>query len=131
VYKGPPRTFTPSLTTITRMVGWWLVTIIIVLTIVPPFLRPVTGTPRNFEHLTIFVLAGAALSVGYPRRELTLCIAAILFSATLELTQLIIPGRHARLTDLIVDAFGACVGVVAASMWTRLAAGQPWRPGRY
>ena len=125
------RTTTSPLTMIIRIVGWWLLTVIVVLTFVPPFLRPVTGVPHKFEHLIIFVLTGAAFSVGYPRRERILSIAAVLFSAVLEISQMMIPGRHARFSDFLVDAFGACVGVVAASMWTRLAAGQPWRPGRY
>jgi VanZ family protein len=101
---------------IIRIVGWSLLTVIIVLTFVPPFLRPVTGTPHNFEHLIIFVFAGAAFSIGYPRRERILCIAAVFFSAALEISQLMIPGRHARLSDFLVDAFGACVGIVAASL---------------
>ena len=38
-----------------------------------------------------------------------------LFSAALEISQLIIPGRHAR-SDFLVDAFGACVGIFAGSL---------------
>jgi VanZ family protein len=110
------RTISSAVTLVIRVIGWWLVTVIIVLTIVPPFLRPVTGTPHKFEHLVIFLLTGAAFSIGYPRRERMLCIAAILFSAGLEISQHMIPGRHARLSDFLLDALGSCVGIVAASL---------------
>ena len=110
------RTRTSPLTTIIRIVGWWLVTAIIVLTFVPPSLRSITGVPHEFEHLVIFLLTGAAFGFGYPRRERILCIAALFFSAVLEISQLIIPGRHARFTDFLTDAFGACTGIIAASL---------------
>ena len=75
----------------------------VVLTIVPPLLRPVTGTPHNFEHLIIFLVTGAAFGLGYPRREIILCTSAILFSAVFESSKLMIAGRHARLRDFLVD----------------------------
>jgi VanZ family protein len=91
-------------------------TTIIVLTIVPPLLRPITGTPHNFEHLAIFLVAGAAFGLGYPRREFILCTSAILFSAALEVSQLMIPGRHATFSDFFVDILSACAGIAAASL---------------
>jgi VanZ family protein len=89
---------------------------IVVLTIVPPLLRPVTGISHNFEHLAIFLATGAAFGLGYQRRELFLCTSAILFCALLELSQLLIPGRHARFSDFLVDAVSACAGIAAASL---------------
>jgi VanZ family protein len=91
-------------------------TMIIVLTIVPPLLRPVTGTPHNVEHLAIFLVTGAAFGLGYPRRESILCTLAILFSAMLEVAQLLIPGRHATFSDFLVDILSACAGIAAASL---------------
>jgi VanZ family protein len=91
-------------------------TIIIVLTIVPPLLRPATGTPHNFEHLAIFLVTGAAFGFGYPKRELIVYTSAVLFSAALEVSQLVIPGRHARFSDFLVDALSACAGIATASL---------------
>ena len=100
---------------IAQILAWVLTLGIVALTIVPPFLRPETGVPRNFEHLAIFLLTGTAFGVGYPRREYILCTLAISFSAFIEFSQLVVPGRHARLSDFIVDALCACVGVVFGS----------------
>jgi hypothetical protein len=107
----------PSLlATLTRVLAWGLITIIIVLTIVPPFLRPITGTSHNFEHLAIFLATGTAFGLGYQRREVILCASGILFSAALEISQMVIPGRHARLSDFLVDAMSVCVGIATASL---------------
>jgi VanZ family protein len=82
----------------------------------PAVPSPSNGNPAQVRTRRYFFLAGVAFSVGYARRELILCIAAILFSAVLEISQLMIPGRHARLSDFLVDAFGACIGIVAVSL---------------
>ena len=97
---------------IAQILAWVLTLGIVALTIIPPFLRPVTGAPHNFEHFAIFLFTGAAFGIGYPRREFILWTLAILFSAIVELSQLVVPGRHARLSDFVVDALGACAGVV-------------------
>ena len=111
-----PAVTSSSFFRIAQVLAWALTITIVVLTIVPPFLRPVTGAPHNFEHFVMFLLAGAAFSLGYPRRELILCASAILFSGILELLQLSAPGRHARISDFVVDALGACAGVVFGSL---------------
>ena len=111
-----PALTSSSFLRITQVLAWVLTLTIVVLTIVPPFLRPATGAPHNFEHFVMFLLAGAAFSLGYPRRELILCASAILFSGILELLQLSAPGRHARISDFVVDALGACAGIVFGSL---------------
>jgi VanZ family protein len=35
----------------------------------------------------------------------------------LELLQLLVPGRHARLEDFIVDAIAACAGIVVVAVF--------------
>jgi VanZ family protein len=112
-----PAVPSPSFLRVAQVLAWALTVTIVILTIVPPFLRPVTGAPHNFEHFAMFLLTGAAFGVGYPWREYILCILAILFSAIVELSQLVVPGRHARLGDFVVDALGACAGVVFASLF--------------
>ena len=53
---------------IMRLVGWSLLGLILVLSLVPPAFRPETGTPHNFEHFAIFAAAGFAFGIGYSRR---------------------------------------------------------------
>jgi VanZ family protein len=107
---------------IMRILAWILAITIIVLTIVPPLLRPITGVPHNFEHFIIFLITGAAFGFGYLKHEYILGAAAILFAAGLELLQIGIPGRHARVGDFLVDALAACAGVAVASLFVRLSA---------
>jgi len=98
-----------------RIAGWLLLLIIIVLSIVPPQDRPVTPAPHAFEHAAIFLLAGLAFGLGYARRRSIQVLGLVVFSGAVELVQLAIPGRHARLSDFIVDALSISVGVLAVA----------------
>jgi VanZ family protein len=84
---------------------------ITVVSVVPPGYRPVTPAPHNVEHLSPFLAAGLAFGLGYERHHLLQSFALVAFSAAIELIQLTIPGRHARLSDFLVDAVSACLGV--------------------
>jgi hypothetical protein len=44
----------------------------------------------------------------------------MIVSAGIELAQLTIPGRHARLSDFFVDAIAICVGIFAGSTLIRM-----------
>ena len=94
-----------------RILGWVLVAAILVLSIVPPSVRPTTQASHGFEHLAIFLSAGIAFAIGYPSRLKILPGLLVLFCAVVELIQIWVPGRHARMTDFIVDALGSCFGV--------------------
>ena len=79
-----PAALPPPYMRIARILAWAQTITIVVLTIVPPSLRPVTVAPHYFEHFAMFLLTGAAFSFGYPRRVLIFCISAILFSDIVE-----------------------------------------------
>jgi VanZ family protein len=93
---------------------------IAVVSLVPPGLRPETGVPHKLEHAAIFLIAGFALGVGYSNGLLRCLLGLALFTVAMELAQLWIPGRHARLLDLIIDAISIGAGVVAGSMLVRV-----------
>ena len=99
-----------------RVAGWVLAFLILVLSIVPARIRPETGLPSHVEHFGIFVLAGMMFAYGYGRRLLLVAAALVTFAGLIEFLQLFAPGRHARVSDLVVDAASACIGVVLASM---------------
>lgn len=88
--------------------------VIVVLSVVPPSLRPVTAS-HMVEHLTIYVALGAAFGLATPGRPRLQVIAALAFAAAVELMQIGAPGRHARLADFVVDAGGALVGLALAA----------------
>ena len=94
-----------------QVVAWLLILAIVMLSLGPPSTRPVTGAGHNFEHLLIFVATGAAFGLGYPRRFLLLPLALLAFTAAIEVAQMLVPGRHARLSDFLTDAAASCVGI--------------------
>jgi VanZ family protein len=102
--------------TVARIAAWLLTIAIIVLSLVPPSLRPETAVPHDFEHFSIFFAAGIAFGVGYSRRVYLVTVMLVIFAGAIELAQIIVPGRHARLSDFTVDALSACVGAAVAAL---------------
>jgi VanZ family protein len=96
---------------ISKASAWTLLITIVILSLVPAHDRPVTALPYSLEHLTIFFAAGVAFGIGYPQRRLFQFVALLAFTAAIELAQLLVPGRHARLSDFLIDAGGVTVGL--------------------
>jgi VanZ family protein len=103
-----------------RVSAWTLLAIIVALSFVPPAFRPVTGMPNSMEHAAIFLLNGAIFASVYRIRLIFFLAAAMTFAGCLEVFQSFAPGRHARLTDALVDAISACFGILIASAMLRL-----------
>jgi len=97
-----------------RLAFWLVVLMLIWVTVVPASSRPGGVYSRYVDHFASFGLAGFLFYLGYADRLLARLIAAVLFAGSLELLQLLVPGRHARLVDFVIDAFGACAGIVFA-----------------
>jgi hypothetical protein len=91
--------------------AWLLAGTIVVLSLGPPSVRPVTGAAHDLEHLLIFLATGMAFGLGYPRRVWLLTIALPTFAGAIEVAQNWVPGRHARMSDFLVDAAASCLGV--------------------
>ncbi len=102
-----------------RLLAWILLAAAVALTIVPPEFRLVTGAPSWLEHFAMFFITGSAFALGYPRSDYVLSAAAIAFTACLELLQLFAPGRHARISDFVIDALSALIGIAISSLLTR------------
>ena len=95
-----------------RCIAWSLAVAIVVLSIVPPHLRPETVLPHSLEHFAIFFVTGVAFSVGYATKRLRSMALLLIFSGVVEILQLLAPGRHARLTDFVLDALAVCAGAM-------------------
>ena len=102
----------------TRISAWSLAAAIVVFSPVPPNLRPVTDVPHALEHFVIFATTGIAFGLGYGPRY-SIAIALVIFAGAIEVAQLSVFGRHARLSDFIVDAFAACIGFLASYIVAR------------
>jgi VanZ family protein len=108
-----------------KAVAWLLFVVIIVLTFVPPMLRPVSGLPHAIEHLAIFFILSGAFALGYPGHVYALIVSAIVFAAVLEFLQVFTPGRHARLSDFLVDVVACCAGIAAMHLIVRAGRSSP------
>jgi VanZ family protein len=102
-----------------RLAAWIVVVGLVLLSIVPPPLRPDSDLPHNLEHLASFFLAGVLWYLAYSNRLLLWLGVAVLYAGGIELLQLLAPGRHARFADFVVDALGACTGILVGSVGIR------------
>lgn len=109
------------MTSILRIAAWLLTVAVTFATLGPPQYRPHSPLGQDGEHALAFVLVGLAFGLAYPRRRLLTALIAVVLIGVLELLQLWMPGRHARLQDFVVDALAACAGIAVAAMldWMR------------
>lgn len=103
-----------------RAFAWLLVAGLVVVTVVPAAERPITGLEHNYEHALAFGSVGFIFALAYWRRPVVLMLSAIAFTLALELTQIPLPTRHARLEDFFTDALASCVGIGAAHLSARI-----------
>jgi VanZ family protein len=108
---------------IARIAAWLLVVAIVVMTLGPPTVRPVSGFNRSLEHVAAFALLGLAFGLAYPSRRMLLALTGVAVAALLETLQRVVPGRHAYFSDFVINAAGACVGIALAILfdWFRRA----------
>jgi VanZ family protein len=79
-------------------------------------LRPQTGVEHHLEHVLAFALLGLAFGLGYPGRRLLLALVGVAMAVLLEVLQSWVPGRHANLSDLMMNAIGVGAGLAAAAL---------------
>jgi VanZ family protein len=91
-----------------RVLTWIGLLAIVVLFVVPAAERPVTEFSHWFEHFAAFALVGGAFAIGYDFPLGRLVILALLFCGGVELLQVPLPTRHARVSDFVVDFAAAC-----------------------
>ena len=104
-----------------RIIAWLLAASVTFATLGPPSYRPHSNLGQDGEHALAFILIGVAFGLAYTEHRLRVALTAVIMIGVLELLQLWMPGRHARLEDFVVDALTACAGltVAAALDWAR------------
>jgi VanZ family protein len=102
---------------VARALAWVGILAIIYLSVVPAVDRPVTGAGQWFEHFTAFALVAGMFAIGYRFSLGRLLLLALFFCGGIELLQVPLPTRHARVSDFVVDFIGSCfaIGFVVAS----------------
>jgi hypothetical protein len=102
------------LTRALRVSAWiWLIGLVI-LTAVPAVERPETSLPHDLEHFAAFFGAGALLALTHNSSAVRLASGGIAFALLIELMQIPLPTRHARVLDFVVDAAAMVMGVLMA-----------------
>jgi VanZ family protein len=105
---------------IARFIAWIALAAILLLTLVRPTWRPLSAAPHLVEHLLAFFIVGGAFALAYPR-DVRIAVAALPLIGALELAQLVVPGRHARLGDFLVNVIGAYAGIALVALARRVA----------
>jgi VanZ family protein len=103
------------MTIIVRLFAWLLAAAVTFATLGPASYRPHSNLGQDGEHALAFVLVGLAFGLAYRQRRLFTAAVAVIMIGVLEILQLWVPGRHARMEDFVVDALTACVGFAVAA----------------
>jgi VanZ family protein len=103
-----------------RVPAWALLLLLFVLSVVPAADRPVTGVNHNLEHFLAFVSVGVLFALGYHNHLSRLLIGGFSFAALIELLQILLPSRHARLEDFMVDFTAIALGLCTTHLARRL-----------
>jgi VanZ family protein len=98
---------------VTSAAAWLLCVVIIVLSDVPPGMRPVVGS-HVVEHVVAYAMLGALFGLTYPERAAGCAARLVMFCGMIEVVQVWVPGRHARLMDFAVDATASLSGLALA-----------------
>lgn len=98
------------MTIILRLFAWLLAAAVTFATLGPARYRPHANITHVGEHVLAFVLIGLAFALAYPKQRLLVAGISVVPIGILELLQLFVPGRHARLEDFIVNALAALAG---------------------
>jgi VanZ family protein len=112
---------------VARIVAWIAICGVVILTVVPANDRPNFAEwwlderiEHLVEHFSAFALVAAAFTIGYYRLPLhQLLLLALFFSAGLELLQIPLPTRHARVSDFVVDFAALCITIVVVRLTTK------------
>ena len=104
------------MTILLRVIAWGLAAAVTFATLGPARLRPhANEIGQNGEHALAFVLVGLAFGLAYRRNRLLTALVAVAMTGVIEVLQFWAPGRHARLSDFVVDALAICAGLVVAA----------------
>jgi VanZ family protein len=103
-----------------KAASWLILLGLVIVTIVPADERPVSGLKHDWEHFIAFGLAGLMFGLAYTGHFRVLCLSAVVFTLALELSQIPLATRHARAEDFVVDAVGACLGIIVAQAFQKL-----------
>ncbi len=104
-----------------RVLAWFSLAAIVVLSVVPLGLRPHVMTDKHHEHFFAYLASGCCYALGYQRPPHMLATGVMLtvVSAVLEVIQHWIPGRTPGLGDWLASSLGAWCGIALVCVGLR------------
>lgn len=102
------------MTTASRILGWSLLVGVIVATLAPIGLRPVTDAPAALERFGAYAAVSFLFAFGYPHRRWQILVILSVVAGAMEALQMVEATRHGRFEDVAVKIAGCWVGVTAA-----------------
>ena len=108
-------------TALLKLIAWALAAAVTFATLGPAELRPHAPFGHDGEHAFAFLMVGVAFGVASAHRRTFVASVSVVMIGVLEVLQLWVPGRHARVEDFVVNALAACLGltITAGFEWVR------------
>jgi hypothetical protein len=105
-----------------RFAPWLAILMIAVLSLAPGGWRPYAAQSILTERFVVYFLSALILTIRFPRPAAGIEIAAWLsiYAGSLEILQLLIPGRLGHYSDFVMSSLGALCGVafgLLATIW--------------
>lgn len=105
---------------IASILAWIGIAVIIVVSVVPADDRPVTGAGQVFEHFVAYALVAGAFAISYRLPLSRLLLLALCICGVVELMQVPLPTRDARISDFMIDVVGAYTAIGVVFVGTKL-----------
>lgn len=103
-----------------RVLAWASVGFIAYSTLVPIALRPhAGGVNPDYERFAAYAVASSLMVFAYPYHSLRVAIGGVMIAIVLEVSQLAVPGRDARVADALLKIAGALSGTAVATLGIR------------
>jgi len=104
-----------------RILTWFCVILLAVLSLLPAQDMVRTGIPGQLEHLVAYAGSASIAIAGYGRRRGTALIIGLywIYAGVLEYLQHFSPGRHPSIADFAASALGAFFGGVVGAFLVR------------
>jgi VanZ family protein len=109
-----------------RIAGWSLLAVVAFFSLSPASVRPVTAVGHSMEHFLVHILLGVAFGIGYAKRIWLQSLGLVALIGAIELAQIFVPGRHARLSDFLIDGGAASLGIALVWICKALAGAGSW-----
>ena len=104
---------------IARLAAFGAIALVIALTIGPVGAREMSPVAPVWDRSVAYAVIGFLLMLSFPRHPWRVVLGMLVMIVGLEVAQEVLPGRHARIVDVVEKSVGAGLGaaVAAGALW--------------